>query len=263
MPSTIGIVASHIFTPLDLAPDLWLDAADTTTITASGSPMRVSQWNNKGSRGNFTQGSSGAQPTTGASTVNGLNVLDFDGGDALNAVNQNEWKFLHDGTIWFFAAVWQAGTTANPSVRYGLFGSTSTGAEVGFLVRYEDFVANDAGVAAVCTGSTNAVTAQTSNNFHPANTPVVFSGRFDPANATAASRALLQVNAGSTSSPNTSTTAPSANNPSRVLQIGALGNFSQTLLGKIAELVIVSGTNATNANRELMRDYLNAKWGVY
>jgi hypothetical protein len=80
MPSTIGIVAGGVWTPLELSPDLWLDAADTTTITASSGS--VSQWNDKSGNGrNFTQGTGGNQPTTGTRTQNGLNVLDFDGTD--------------------------------------------------------------------------------------------------------------------------------------------------------------------------------------
>lgn len=61
---------------------LWLDAADTSTIISSGGS--VSQWNDKSGKGNnVTQGTGSAQPTTGA-TQNGKNVLSFDGGDTLN-----------------------------------------------------------------------------------------------------------------------------------------------------------------------------------
>jgi len=73
------------FSPLGLSPALWLDASDATTITSSGSPAKVSQWNDKSGNGyNVAQGTGAAQPTTGANTRNGLNVLDFDGGDCLN-----------------------------------------------------------------------------------------------------------------------------------------------------------------------------------
>jgi hypothetical protein len=84
MPSTVGIVASSVFTPLDLNPALWLDAADLTTITASGSPLLVSQWNDKSGNGrNFTQGSSTNQPRSQTVTQNGFNVLEFLGNQSL------------------------------------------------------------------------------------------------------------------------------------------------------------------------------------
>lgn len=55
---------------------LWLDAADTATITQSGGS--VSQWNDKSGNANHATQSTGArQPLTGTRIVNGKNVLDF------------------------------------------------------------------------------------------------------------------------------------------------------------------------------------------
>jgi hypothetical protein len=83
MPSTVGIVASGQNFPLSLNPALWLDAADTTTITQSGG--LVSQWNDKsGNTRNFAQSIGAQQPTTGTRTINSLNVLDFNGANRLN-----------------------------------------------------------------------------------------------------------------------------------------------------------------------------------
>jgi hypothetical protein len=79
-----GAVADGINDPSDIADlTLWLDASDTGTITESGGA--VSQWDDKSADGrDYTQASAGAKPTTGATTQNGLNVLDFDGGDYLS-----------------------------------------------------------------------------------------------------------------------------------------------------------------------------------
>ena len=74
-----GIVDTG-FSPINLSPTLWLDASDGTTITESGGA--VSQWDDKSGNGNdLTQGTSANQPTTGSRTLNGFNVLDFDGTD--------------------------------------------------------------------------------------------------------------------------------------------------------------------------------------
>jgi len=55
---------------------LWLDAADTGTITDSGGV--VSGWDDKSTNGfDLEQLTGGLQPTTGTRTVNGLNVIDF------------------------------------------------------------------------------------------------------------------------------------------------------------------------------------------
>lgn len=61
---------------------LWLDSADSSTITESSGS--VSQQDDKSSNDNdVTQGTGAQQPTTNATTENGLNVIDYDGGDDL------------------------------------------------------------------------------------------------------------------------------------------------------------------------------------
>jgi hypothetical protein len=75
---------ANTWTPAQITTALWLDAADSATITASSGA--VSQWNDKsGGATNFTQGTAGARPATGSATLNGRNVLTFDGGDTLLA----------------------------------------------------------------------------------------------------------------------------------------------------------------------------------
>lgn len=66
------------FSPLDIAGLVeWWDASDAATITESSGS--VSQWDGKSGNGyDLTQGTGGAQPTTGTRTQNSLNVLDFD-----------------------------------------------------------------------------------------------------------------------------------------------------------------------------------------
>lgn len=84
MPSSSGIVASGAmnFNPLDWAPFIWLDASDTSSITSSAG--KVSQWSDKsGNARHFTQATSINQPTTGASTQNGFNVINFNGSQDL------------------------------------------------------------------------------------------------------------------------------------------------------------------------------------
>ncbi len=74
------------FTPADL-PNLvaWYDASDLTTITESGGA--VSQWDDKSGNGwHLLQGTGGDRPTSGTRTVNGLNVLDFNGTSSKMAV---------------------------------------------------------------------------------------------------------------------------------------------------------------------------------
>jgi hypothetical protein len=101
------------FSPLDLTPSLWLDAADTLTITELlGS---VSQWNDKSGNGyNVVQASGANQPITGTRTVNGLNVLDFNGTSHRldRLVSPTQLVSTVDGTFTAFA-VFQTDTIAS------------------------------------------------------------------------------------------------------------------------------------------------------
>jgi hypothetical protein len=58
---------------------MWLDASDTSTISTS---TGASQWRDKSGNGSaFIQNSGNNQPATGTQTMNGRNVLRFDGSD--------------------------------------------------------------------------------------------------------------------------------------------------------------------------------------
>lgn len=67
------------FDPLSIPSlEMWFDASDASTITESGGA--VSQWDDKSGNGyDLTQATGANQPLTGSRTLNGLNVLDFNG----------------------------------------------------------------------------------------------------------------------------------------------------------------------------------------
>jgi hypothetical protein len=248
-----------------LNASVWLDAADLSTITESGGA--VSQWNNKGSLGNFTQGTGANQPTTGVSTLNSLNVIDFASDFMTSADSATSYKFLHDGTDYIVAAVVKFGTTANPNTTYSVFdnGGSST-STIGVLFWYSDEAGvNDALQHFVTRGvsSTRSVTNTADNAITP-NQFTIASLLADPNNGTAANRSLIYVDDGSAVDNNTQTNAVSTSDPASVLYLGSRNNgVSNILTGSIAEIVIVSGADATEGNRVIIRNYLNAKWGVY
>ena len=64
------------WTPSQIPTSLWLDAADTDTLTLNGS--NVSQWDDKsGNDNDAVQVTETLQPFSGINTLNGLNVIDF------------------------------------------------------------------------------------------------------------------------------------------------------------------------------------------
>jgi len=262
----LGIVASGVqgFSPLDLSPALWLDAADTSTITASSGS--VSQWDDKSGNGrNVTQATGSAQPTTGSTTQNGLNTLSFDGNDWLRAATASDWTFLHDGTLYLVGAVAKFGNTNNPATEYGLIGTGLTGSSgsPAMALRYSDSLVNDRlGHLAVTSGVDLRMLNNSGSDALPANSYRLVTALADPGNATAANRSRTFVGNGSAITNNTVTGTPSTASPHEALVVGGQTSTFLLLVGQIAEIVIVSGANASEANRVLLRDYLATKWGL-
>lgn len=74
-PDTFGL-----WSPSQISTALWLDAADSSTITESGGA--VSQWNDKSGNGrNAVQGTSSSRPTYTTNALNNKSVLTLDGTD--------------------------------------------------------------------------------------------------------------------------------------------------------------------------------------
>jgi hypothetical protein len=255
-------ITTDPFSPAVLSPQMWMDASDSSTITESSGS--VSQWNNKGSLGNFTQGTSNRQPTTGASTLNGLNVLDFSA-DFFTAANTNEWKFLHDGTKYEMFSVVKFGTSANPSTIMNLFSNVTGTDQIGAAVSYVDSGANDRinHAVFVAVSGNAALFNNSAEDFYTANTFAILSVFTDPSNATAADRSEIRRNGGTAEKNSGASLTPSTSNPSNALRIGANGNASADFLtGAIAEIIVISGANVTSTNRTNIINYLSDKWGI-
>jgi len=252
----------NFWNPAELSPDLWLDATDASTITESSGS--VSQWASKdGGNKLFTQGTASAQPATGTTTFNGLNVIKFDGNDRLGSTAASSvWNFLHDGTKYVFAAVWQPGSADNPETALTLMNTRSFGANRGASIRYDDSGATeDVFVYNVHNGSSTV--AQSVVSTIPASGQYVWSAVVDPNNGTAVDRIQNFVNGREVAKTNTATASVSASNPEFTLHIGATSTGALFMTGWIGEIITVSGVNATEATRRKLHTYLNNKWGVF
>jgi hypothetical protein len=244
------------FSPLSLQPKLWLDASDLTTITESSGA--VSEWRDKsGNNYAFTQSTGTAQPTTGSTTQNGLNVLAFDGNDGLvSTAAASTWKFLHDGTLHLVGIVAKRNTA---SLDMNVFGTFSGGTSIGESHRF--LATNRWGHRVAGTSGSQVVLNEPS--ISTVTDPFVFTCISDPSQATAANRSSLWVNGGSEQNLNTATAAVSTANPTYTVHLGSRATGSQFLTGTIAEIVVVSGSNVNTTTRTLLHDYLNRKWVVY
>jgi hypothetical protein len=251
MPSTVGIVAST-WSPLRLSPDLWLDAADTNTITASGSPLRVSQINDKSGNGrNLVQSNGADQPVSGATTINGLNVLDFTGGRRLARTGDAILQNVAGGTA--FVVVRGTYSTPDPGAALVFItANNATGTARLFLT------ANTTEIRAagrrLDADSFQLVSSGASTN----NITYLVGGVFDYANADLRVR---RNGVSTTRSGGFQTAGNTSNTTSRIL-LGASDIGTLAYTGSVAEVIVLSRV-ATASEISLTEQYLNSKWAVY
>jgi len=245
---------SGFFTPAQLAPELWLDAADTASITESSG--RVSQWNDKSGNGRHAvQASATPQPVTNATTQNGLNVIDFASNRYLTSSTASTWKFLHDGTTVYAAYLAYKYTSGNVPFATGRFVGGTIGlvyvqSNSGQTIQF--YIHNGTAVVVNETQATLTGRGLAGN---------IFGAIMDPANATAALRSKRRANGVETAGINTGTATPSASDPNGTLIIGNDPASDRGMTGSIYEMVIWK--SPTTEQCQLLETYLNKKWAIY
>lgn len=240
----------------------WYDAADTSSISVSGTA--VTQWNDKSGNGyNVTQGTATNRPASGVSTLNTLNVIDFDGVDNfLTAATASNWTFMKSNTKYLVCMVVKLGTVADPATYMGVMNLADSATEGG-LNLYADYRISRQRYSHMQTnGSLGTVINNDADNSWVPNNYYNIGTLADPANATAANRSLIYKNTGSAISNNASTATASTEAPARPLELGRYSNTFGFLDGSIAEIVIFNATGSTDGNRTTIRDYFTSKWGV-
>lgn len=232
----IVLLDEQPFLPSLLAPTLWLDAADTATITESSGS--VSQWNDKSGNGNnVTQSTGSAQPTTGSNTLNGKNVVTFDGSDTLTL--PSPLFTIPNGNSTVFSVSRQANVDAIDFI----IGMDEGGADR-YVLRY------DVGQASVSFRSRNnnvgSVTTSTDNRDY--NVIVAYRNGTEEG---------IAVNGG------TFTTSSSATSEDGIDggNIGSQAGTQFYLTGDIAEILLFNRSLASN-ERIVVATYLKNKWGI-
>lgn len=250
--SSLG--AGSSWTPADITTELWLDAADSATITiATG----VSQWDDKSGNGyNISQGDTTKQPALVSAAQNGQDIIRFNGTDEY--LNNDTDTALLQGVD--SAMIFAAYKNTDTSV-YRKIINLSTVLEA--TNRYEllcGATANKAGLSGRRTdGGSPTTVASTANaptgffihaavlDFTNADTLQYINGALDGSNT-------ASWGGGASSSSNTAS--------SRV-RVGAsiAATPAQYFVGDVCEIIIVH-SDITDATRILIEDYLSAKWGI-
>ena len=240
--ATATATTSTVWTPADLpgAPAAWFDAADASTITATGGS--VSQWSDKSGNGRHAQQATpSAQPTSGTATMGGRNVLTFGGTGFLDAAYDAGLNPANGGAFVVGRITGGTNTYRSPlTSRSGGYGGYNLYASQGNLWEYW----HGNGGWKVLAGT--AVTLHEANLLAMTwSTTTVEGWRNGTTEATSAFGMV----------PNTS----------RPTRIGGgateLAGMQYGWVGDIAEVVIV-GQSVSTADRQRLEGYLAHKWGT-
>lgn len=215
----------------------WYDAADTSTITANSN--LVSQWNDKsGNRYNVTQGSGALQPTTGSNTINGHNVLTFNGSVTLTNTTATNLLLLPNGNNTVFAVSTSSLDTTFEDI-YAISDAGGPRNRLSYAASSQTMAFDNGNVAQVTKGSIVK------------STPFILTGRRNGSNQ------FISVNNGTE---NTNASAVSASGAT-VFAIGSDNSVSGFLTGKIAEIIIFNRSLSASEIAQINR-YLSRKWSI-
>ena len=258
---------SHITEFANASLYCWLDSADAATITESAG--LVSGWLDKSSNA-FTFSASGAQrPTTGSTSQNSLNTLDFAGDDRLTSDSAaSSWAMLSDaGPKWVFVVV-KLGNIVDPNLRYGIVSTGAMSSAVrGYDLSYDDrsFVPRDNAISQLVSTGNNPSTAPVDHSaqftFVTSNQYSILGALSTPELTPASARSSLYNFDNIWSGFNTSSTGHTNGTPAHTLRIGSNGANAFGLEGQIGEILILEGP-LTTAERNIVFGYLAHRWGL-
>ena len=223
----------------------WMDAADLSTITSSGGSVS-SVRNKANSLIPFVQATGAKQPITGTRTINGLNVLDFDGtSDRLGANGLA--AYFTTGTAPFTTFVVGYTDTITGGSR-GVWGSSFA------TSRYLScFRKNASAIAEI--GSQNDVGGfRDVNSTNPlvVATPFVFTNVYDGANVS---------NYQDAATINTAQAFANGTVTLDTFSVGSITSVSNYWDGVIAEFILYNRA-VSSAERVSIERYLGNKWGI-
>jgi hypothetical protein len=254
-----------------------LDTAAINTFCGTGATDTCfvrSLYDQSGNSRNFAQTTSANQPRILTSGVinreAGTPAMVFDGSNDWMEIPSSTamFNFMHDGgNATIFGAI-KFGVTADPNAAYLILNNNSTAtANAGVLIFYDDRASlsrNDGVVFQITRNvSGNFYTITDFNDKAVANDINLLYIKLDTDNATAANRIKAGINNNAEFGDNTNTNAPSANNASFSLRIGATNGISPTffLNGSWQELVIYNADQSSN--RTAIETNINNFYSIY
>lgn len=238
-------VAASGWTPAQISTALWLDAADSATVTTvSGA---VSQWNDKsGNARHATQSTAGNRPAYTSSGLNGYNVVTFNGSSTFLNCPQ----LVMSGYNWTAITVLTMLSNAQPYARY-LSTAASGTADYQDSGGWSLFYRNS-NTSAISTAFSNSVASLFTINL----------GQPYLCSVTRTQTSITSFLNGTAGSGSTGTFV--SLNGTGGARIGRSLNPSyesnENWSGISAEIIIIQ--NLTTTDRQLLEGYLAWKWGL-
>jgi hypothetical protein len=245
---------------------LWLDAADTTTITQSGG--NVSQWNDKSGNGyNFAQGTSANQPTYSPSTpTNGVYfTTDLSTNYTFMTINTAGLALFQNISYGTTFLVFKTTTsTQNTQIAYPLIATINGGnsARYGVYISNTTLTPGFFGRRADTDGGSGANSSTTFST----NTAYVQSYQIDYADANAVT--LIQYRNGTsdpvtpTSFTYTSSAGNTSNTASAYIFLNGITPASAVAQLYLYEVIVYTNRLLTTSQRQQVEGYLAWKWGL-
>lgn len=223
--------------PGSLAPKLWLDASVEGSIVTGSTFIWEDQ---SGNRNDVTQSTGSAQPTTGATTQNGKNVLDFDGGDYLVIPTALESALLSTDMTIFVVCSSSSDSTTQRILNFDNGGSSRINLQYDSTTQQISFQSRNAGGGGT---STSGITKSDFNIIRArregTTQAITFNGAAESTNASGAD--VTAIDSGS---------------------VGAFNEgAADFLLGSIAEIMVFDFSLSTS-QISAVETYLSNKWDI-
>lgn len=264
----LSIALSNLLSPITISGlGLWLDAADSSTLSISGS--NVTQWRDKsGNSRHFSQATSGSQPFLIESSLNSLPIIRFS-----NKFLSNSGFPLYNTTSSGFSFFTVFNTT-NINTQTGLFtqawnGQNYTESEIGFSYSTGPiYASNNYGSIGLHRG--NGAVTETASNTIANNTTYVYGGVAGSSGVTPTSVVLtlngtqvtsVDFNAGGSNGFYSPTQYPVYSNAVYIGARNDRGTINNYLAGDIAEVIFYPYALSTT-QRQVIEGYLAWKWGL-
>jgi hypothetical protein len=231
------LFASSYWTPASIPTIFWYDAADTATITATGS--QVTQVLDKsGNSRTLTRAAGTVGPNTGTRNLNGLNVFEYTGN---NCLENTAFAYDQAASRLYIAMVLQVDSSAIAQHFFmaGRVGSTTAGTRLSGRF-------TSGNTWEIIGGSNTGVNQQMGGGAAVRDQPYILLPKFNAATS------AWRVNGAQTNTGNIGT------NPFTIISLGHNETESQDLDGYIAETIAFSDA----ANQEITEGYLAWKWGL-